>query len=437
MWYDEKKRLAALGYLDRLFLSTADEHICSELGRIDKGEVKYPYAYEVLLFPTLLNEASILVDRVLAYRREARDLEILAVKAAMDYALFNKTAAIDIQLEKQRVQYDLKGIAKITQDTAAAAFGNESPESSGFEALSAGRSRELVRDLVDSKCAIELIDQRWTALHLYQDVYWAKHNQPGNALNFAERASRVYELLSEDITEAYVKAAAVAEGILIVFRYKLSNIPNLDPLTFLDNFVNWIRETIRFVEYKSQFEVLYTIIIPLTQPWLPSREPIVSPAALRAALTMADSGKSVSIAFRLPEECFSGRRVRLKGVGLSIGTKINTLIASGADRSAVRDSYTRMRAVIRMPEQARSSNLKYRRPDVVLGNITVYSGSAVTQMESGVNIQNVDPIGDWAIDVDRLLTYKDGSILTFASAAGEGLDLVDFKLNLRVSLYQE
>lgn len=430
-WQVEKRRLCEQKYLHEIFSNSPDERICEVLKDLGGG-ASYRYKYEPLLLNILLPDLSSLVERCLAYRREARELEILAVRSAMDYEQFRATAPIDQQLDKINAQNGLKEIAKRTQSAAALAFGGETALERGFASISAGRVDEISQDILDGSNSLFLINQRWKIIISYQEAYWLKNNEPGNALNYAERCKRVYELLEEDLEEAYVKAIAVREGIRQVYDFNLSALPAFNPTSFLDEFVNWIREAIRFIEYKSQNEIEYSLIIPLTQPWLETGKALVSTDEFSSSLNTSQQSKiPFEVDFDLGADCFFGKSVRLRAAGLSVGTSVAVIMSSGGDRNSISDSYVKTRAILYTPEQVDSKGEHYCRPPVVLGNVSTFNGFASPAIEGGASTMNVNPIGHWKIRLEPLVVYKDS---TERLLGGEHIDgrLVDLKLHLRL-----
>ena len=226
-WRTKKMSLVESGSLHPVFINTADENARNALRHV-QGGTKEPFYYEPLLFESWLHDVAKLADRVLAYRREGRDLEILAFKAAMDYELGQRTIANDRDTQNLLVEKFVKVRARETQDAAAKAFETTGPSQAGFRALAAGRGVELSIEIDEADQRLSLIKEKWEVQNEYQKSYWEKNNEPGNALNYAERAERVYRLLGEDLAEAYAKAIAIREGITNVHGKQLPEIPAIE-----------------------------------------------------------------------------------------------------------------------------------------------------------------------------------------------------------------
>src|ERR1700686_2179476 len=139
-WRANKEKLVESGSLHRVFIHTADENGLAGPQQARKIAKSEPLVYEPLLFESWLKDLAQLADRVLAYRREGRELEVLAVRAAMDYERGQSLIAIDRDTQKLLVQRSVKERARTTQDTAAKAFGTVGPTDVGFTALAQGRS---------------------------------------------------------------------------------------------------------------------------------------------------------------------------------------------------------------------------------------------------------------------------------------------------------
>jgi hypothetical protein len=435
-WRANKERLVASGALHSVFVTTADENALAALQQVREIAKSDPLIYEPLLFESWLKDVAQLADRVLAYRREGRELEVLAVKAAMDYELGQSLIAIDRETQKLLVQKPVKERAKDTQATAAVAFEKAGQTEGGFTALAQGRFAELAIEISDADQQLKLIEEKWKAQNNYQKTYWAKNNEPGNALNYAERARRVYRLLGEDLAEAYGKAIAIREGIEIVHGKRLPDLPATDPLTFIDELIFWIRATIRWAEWVSQYKVEFDLVVPLVQPWSASQTSILEPEHLRAALAKARANKSLPtlVEFQLESDLFLDcEGARLVGVGLSYGNRVGLVASSGIDKNATTDSYVRLRAIVHTPVQT-ADGQTYSRPPVALGSVGVF-GAAPLAFEQGDLVTNVSPIGKWSIALYPCLVYKDDSEKNIGDGI-EGQLMVDLKLHLRLRTWK-
>lgn len=439
-WTDLKNELIAKKRLDKLFASSADHNA---LVRMRGGDTSISTArgteetnesvYEPLLLERLFKDISELLDRVLAYRREARELEVLAVKAATDYQLFKEQSVLDQGLEEIRLRQKQKEIARQANADAATLFGESDSLCRGFGRISLGKANEMMQEAKDAQSELELLREKWLALHKYHDGYMQRYKEPRNAHNFAERAERVFTLLGEDLQEAYAKAKAASVGVEMVYGRKAAPLPAITLMTFIDDFVSWCREEIRRYELEGESEIEYDLVVPLVQPCSPVNDSLVKKERFLAALAAAQGGRTFVLEFDLPATLFFGdRNVRLTGVGISYGNRTNILETSGTDRNATADSYARLRATLFSPEQRRPERtVTYRRPPIRFGNVGVFTGQPPSAFSSGSECRNINPVGTWRVVIDPLLVYKDSRPCQMTEGI-EGNPMQDLKLHLRV-----
>lgn len=431
-WLEKKGELIQSGYLDAAFSEAAEVVVSRELattaGDPHAGD---EYDYEPLLVHQHTTSVSQLLDRVLAFRREARDLEILAVKVAMDYRLFDITSRIDEELELSRLGVGVRERSIVTQRQAAAAFGREKPLEAGFEAVHLGRSEEIALELDLAAKQRDLIRSRFDAQRAYQLVYREKHAQPGNAHNYAERASRLTKLFLQDLREAYAKSKVISIGIRTIWG---GDFPVPDPRSaaFIDELVDWNRDVVRFLEYLTQHEYQLNIVVPLVQPWGQNASALIKKKDFEEAISRADDKNPIALSFELQEDSFLGKNVRLLSVGLSFGNALDLVAQSGNDRNATRDNYARLRALVTVPEQ-RYAGIEARRPQTFcLGSVGLFGGSAPLDAFTGPSVRYASPFGRWAVEVYPLAVYKDASFQLATLGMDSGAALQDLKLHLSV-----
>ena len=269
--------------------------------------------YEPLLLDTLLQEASAALDRCLAFRREAYELEIAAVKAAADYALFKELSTID---EKSEIL--ALAIPRLESETTGYRQASAAYADKGFSKHDETLSNSAGAGLKLAARREELIRGRWEVRRRYEANYNSRHTAPGNAHNFAERWIRTVNLLAEDLQEAYEKLMAVRFVLKAIYRED-RGLPVLRGEESLDELVMWTREVIRYLDVEAQQEVRYQVVIPLAQQWRPSGRPFIEPHAIRAII--AESSPVKVISFNLSDVFFNQERVRLRGVGLATGPR--------------------------------------------------------------------------------------------------------------------
>src|SRR5690606_29893554 len=123
-------------------LTTIEDSLSAAL---DNPPIPLP-EYEPLLFEQHLDDVGKLLEQCLSYRREASELEILSVKAAMDYAHFKATSKLEEEQEQLRLRRDQVGVQRSTQERAAKLFSGTDSLSAGFKAKAHGRAKEATLD---------------------------------------------------------------------------------------------------------------------------------------------------------------------------------------------------------------------------------------------------------------------------------------------------
>jgi hypothetical protein len=354
--------------------------------------------YEPLLLETLLKEASQALDRCLAFRKEAYELEIAAVKAAADYQLFLDLAEKDEKLEinalgipQTRVRESgyRKASAMYSQDQGFAKH-DETLADSAREELGAANERQ------------SLLETRWAIRRRYEADYESRHRETGNAHNFSERFRRIIPLLADDLQEAYEKLLAVWVGIKTIYNRAMT-LPELKGEETLEELVLFSRDAIRVLDLERQEEVEYQVVVPLAQIWRSSEKPIVSTEQLSAAVNRTGDTKAIS--FDLSDVFFNQQRVRLRGVGLAIGATSLGSGGVGLDEFG----WLRVRATIHTPKQpsVTSPGSYYLRPPIVLGDVCAYGRMLPVAMRSGPECHNVDPRGEWRIVLNKYVLWVD------------------------------
>lgn len=403
IWIELKRRLVNDHRLSAVFLGEASRDKISDAAQ----------NYEPLLIRRHADAVSSLTERCLSFRREFRELEILAVKAQVDFDLFNVTSAIDEELDLKRLNQGLKEKEVLTNAAAAEAFGKGSNLESGFSVLSEGRLSELAEDISNTQEIEQLVKRRWNEIRAYQATYHSRYTDSGNAHNFGERAERLYVLLKEDIKEASSRALALREGLLQVYAWDSGMPPAfndlVNDLNVVDDLVLWIRKVNRELELRSQSEQAFDLVIPLVQPWCNKNRSLISDKDFQTAIS-TDSQGWINIPFSLDINVFLGKQVRLKGIGLSFGNQFSLASSSGVDLIQTADSFVRLAARITTPAQHDSAKQKYHRPSIDLGNVSLHQGEQPLAFTEGVNVENIDPIGDWVIQLHPLVVWKDGQV---------------------------
>ncbi len=364
---------------------------------IELIKLKLENPYEPLLLETMLKEASEALDRCLALRREAYELEIAAVKAAADYQLFLDLDPTDAELDTialaiPRLQGEQSGYHKASMSYTDKGFQghDETLSSSAQDDLDAARKRQA------------LLTRRRDTRKQYEKDYDSRHTTAGNAHNFGERMRRIVPLLADDLQEAYEKLLAAHTGIQTIYNQDFP-LPALDGEGAVDALVMWTREIIRFLDIEKQQEVSYDLVVPLTQKWGSSQAAILPYDALRKCIDNPDRQKTIS--FELGDVFPSQDRVRLRAIGLAFGSAPVGTDFGSTDRLG----YWRLRATIHTPKQPKVTQPGsfYQRPPVVFGNVSLHSHAVPMAISSGPECRNLDPRGTWTIVLSRLAVFCD------------------------------
>lgn len=398
-WFEHKETLVDKGLVDEIFLALDKFHFDVDVGLANE--------FEPLLIARHAQRLGELIDRCLAIRKDIRELEVLAVKAATDYELFKSTSTLDEQMDILRLQLASKASDQAGFKGAATTFNKTSTLESGLTEIAKGRDAALAEDLKNSSDIKTLTASRWKSLRDYQDAYHARHTEPGNAHNYGERAKLLLEVLTVLMREALARTAALGKGIKQVYQKQLLDVPNSVTLQTLDQFAVWALKTIQSLSRAAEQETVSEVIIPLVQPWLLSRGALIKEDDFNLAVSGAAERKPISLSFDLPDTSFLKPRMRLRGIALSFGNKSEIIGGSGIDRNQTADAYTRLAVTITTPPQ-QGEDGKYQRPSVLIGDVGLHATGRASMVE-GTVLENLSPFGKWKLDIHPLLVWKDAS----------------------------
>jgi len=441
-WLALKSFLIQEGSLDNVFRKSIDESVRERLANSGSpgrdatvSESLQQLGHDPLLVDVLLNKISELVDRILAYRREARELEVAAVKAGADYQLFLAQSKAELALELSQLRGGENGVkaqARVDHESAAKEFGSESSLNRGLKRISEGQVNQLAIELKICNTDAELIRSKWKARQEFQEAYQARHSEDGNAHHYAQRAERLMLLISEDCVDAYTRAEAAAVGIEMVLGRKPSALPSPKDVHFIDDFVLWCRKEIREFNRDLEDEVQYDLVIPLVQPILSEGRSIVSAERFNERLATSSDRTPFRLEFSVPKEMFFGdKNVRLIAVGLSYGNRHNFGDVTGADRDLPRDAFAQVRGSLHVPKQQLPDGKLYAKPPLRFGNITAYTGQTPSAMASGPEVLNVNPIGEWVVVLETRMAYKDIKAYLLQSGINSN-PMLDLKVHMKV-----
>lgn len=421
-WLEHKERLAGKGLVHPIFM---------ELHRWS-FKADAAHEFEPLLIARHAQRLGELIDRCLAIRKDIRELEVLEVKAATDYDLFNSTSTLDEQMEILRLQMASKASEQAGFEKAAAAFDRASTLEKGLTEIAKGRDAALEKDLKNSGDIRDLITKRWKSLRAYQDAYHARHTEPGNAHFYGERAKLLLEVLTVLMQEALARATALAAGIRRVYHAKMADVPTSVTLQTVDRFAVWALKTIQSLSRAAEQETVSEVIIPLVQPWFSSEQPLIKETDFDKAVSEAAGAKPISLWFDLPDNGLLSPRTSLKSVGVSFGNETD-LSGSGIDKNQTLDLFTRLAVKITTPVQEADDGTRYHRPPVIIGNVALHGAGSGSTVE-GTAIENISPFGRWTIEIHPLFVWKDGSKQSVSApniGNGKSNILKDLKLTLR------
>lgn len=418
-WTELKARLISNKSLDTFFATPVSAAVPT---------IAEPY--EPLLISQNLRRLSELCDRCLSLRKEIRELEVLAVKAATEYELFLVTSSVDERLERARLNQQAKSAAEAGFRQASAAFGGKDELTSGLSGTLASKAQELKLELQTADDIVKLLGDRWEAVRTFQAAYFSRTQETGNAHNFAERAEKLGAILRQCLLEAGDRARSVYSGLSIVYGRK-PTLPTIDgSLESIDALVVWTLEAQRRLSQSAEFESMFDLVVPLVQPWLLGGGSLISANDFDRAL--ADRpGEPIKLSFEIPPDAFFSQNVRLKGFGIAYGNRFFLVPESGIDKAQTADSFARLAAKVSTPVQFSEDGSTYRRPDVLLGNISLHHGSLPMAYVDGPSIENLDPCGRWDIVIHPWLVWKEETSRLVANGI-LGHPIKDLKLFLRL-----
>jgi hypothetical protein len=367
----------------------------------------------------------------MAYRSEARDLDIMAVKWALEHKKF-----VDLLPVREAVEVEALGIERIKTEVAGseatkAAFSEVELAQSlapGFATQANGSGEAAQSALASSEKLRKLISTRLQIEQEYEEAYVLRHSSPGNSHNFVERLTRVVKFLAEDLQEAHQKVTALASGVLMLYAQSF-DVPSLEDPDVIDTLVDVARDIARYVEAQDQSDVSRSLVISLAQPMIRngSEHRLVSENDLLKAIN-----DGIPLYFDLTDELISLKRPRLLQVGLSFSNVLDL----GVDPSThlpidpgryQRFSTFRLGATLDLPRKSPGAETV----TIYLGAVSVFAGGAPIAICEDNNIQNMDPRRRWSIRLDRSFVYAD-RLLTRVIDNADYSYIRDLKLHVKL-----
>lgn len=447
-WDEVKARLLPrYGFL-LPFTTTIEKATIDRINELLKSGKMDQFHYEPLLIESLFADCSTLLDRCLAYRREAREFEVEAVRFAMEYEKAIELLKIEEKLDNETSESLLLTAEAKSLSIASEKFGKVSDLGPGFstQALAGSKSADARSGIWDTR--LQILSERRATLQKWQDAYMARHKAPGAAHNYEERMDRLVQFMAEDLYEAYLKARFLFQGVQRIYSRRI----DLPPLTegILDELVGSVRRAARFVDAQRQNEIMYDLVIPLCQPWNASGKALIDTDQL---IEYGKSPYKKPLTFELTDVFFNQTGVRLKAMGLSFGNvnegrSTSSMTsrskqwgsAGDTDTNGTSDSTAwanefakyRIRATVHTPAQTNLDGSKYWRPPVVLGNLSIYGGVSPIALESGLQCQNIDPSGRWSLFLENNAVHSGPKSMLVFKKNGKSF-IEDLKLHLRIA----
>jgi len=419
-WLELRRSLVERGQLHEVFDSLSD---------VSWGRNPKQY-YEPLLITEHIERLSDLVDRCLSLRRDIRDLEILAVKSGAEYELFIKTSELDEEIEKLRLLANSRQLESEGHKSATENFGDASTIERGYKAISMGLHNALQDEVSNATKIAALIEDRWKQVRSFQAAYRERFTESGNAHNYGERASSLMRILGLQVTEALGRTEALRIGLKSIYSWDATELPNLLNLATLDEFAVWLLRVKQELGLRNEHETVADQVVPLVQPWFEAGSSVMKREEFDAAIGQT-TDSPVTLRFSLDRRAFFGQEVRLKGVGLAFGNRFGLIPTSGVDSIQTADSFARLSIKIRTPLQNTTEGDEYRRPDIVLGNVSLHQNGQPAAFYEGVCIDNISPFGVWEFQLHPWIVWKDATAQKLNSGVLKE-KIRDLKLMFRV-----
>src|ERR1019366_1225692 len=421
-WYDRVKKLRDDGaiWLPEDLETPIETRIVTKLCKlIGDGIVLLPplWRYKPWLVESLLADVARTVDRAATYPREVSDVEIGAVKDALDLRDFNAFVGIDSAVVAASDQSKYAADQQDAFSKAAAVFPAnkdavaKDPLAAALITLFSGWSKAKVTLGASEGKKTKQLAERLKASRDSIDHLAQSHSELGNSYNFSDRAKRVERLLMEDLAEAVEKAHCAWAGMKVAFPTavkggaapRATGIQSVSPpdpnkadtwiwpstaetcSSYLDALLSWTRHAMRAIEHRTQFETEYEVLVPLAQEWR-GVKPLFDSAGLQGALKKPQSLEVDIAASRFPPG--SGRRL----IGLAahwIGT------------AAITPAY-RIGISIQPPEQPfDTGNIPL--PPVYFGHARDILTTDELNWTSLGALSNINPVGKWHVSIDETL----------------------------------
>jgi hypothetical protein len=406
------------------FRETLGSEIANELPPITHKIPRYDW-YQV---EDLINDVSRSLERCLVYRREYNELEGAAIKAALDYELFQNTLRSNQFLERAdwiKKQRELENKAQLT---AKAAFDQEnSALPQGFSAISEGSAASTQVVLDNEPARLEAIDTKWQELSDYQDTLASAHSVPGHPLNFGDQADRAKAFFLDELKEAYEKARCVDKGIFTVYKFNppvgLPD-PFVKPEFFLDDLIIWLRSLIRDLELIKLKDIEFEHVISGHQPTVKRGglvkdyvRAVSEPNWIEASQIHGSGKLEFDVDKHFDPQIGEIKLLRVKGIGLSMSVELGDP-----------NRYARTSAIVFPPEvDSPFEAKKVPRTPIIIENICKTDPSQAVRFTSPPSVINLEPRGKWVVQMSTNIGFPD------LDPRGRPRPMLDIKLHFLLS----
>lgn len=422
-----KQNLVEVGFdWMKTFDETIDDFIYQTVKPLESKQPPYnPYLVEKNL--TALAAS---IDRALALRSAANDLEEKAFRQAQDYLLFQENASKIKELETAvwvKAQLEEESKHQLIAQNKFSESGSELGP--GFSAASFAVHSSNLKAIDGEKTKSEIIKDKWYNIENHQKSLQSRHKQPGHALNYEQRADRIKAFLAEELETLYFRAKAVSAGVDQLFtsiEFSQSKLPKLtkpkksysgdvEKNSYLDSLGLWARRIARQLTIIKQAESTFEITISASQP-MAEQKSLIEDTAFKNS--MDDDGKvELNLKDYFPDELGN---LRILGVAVSIGHH-EAHITTDYEKSS-----KNTRALIFPPSQ---TNLYVKDSDrkispLILDRVKKFDPNSRPSYLRDPKIENGDPKGIWKIQIaDYFLKVRD------KSEVRTGINLTDIKLH--------
>ncbi|MBX9615590.1 MAG: hypothetical protein K2X25_08345 [Caulobacteraceae bacterium] len=390
---DLRARLVHTSSWMSVFQDNLDVAVSDALGQLSQSDFKR--AFNSYHLDELIDSAIDLIDRIVVYRRDAIELDGLAIKYAAEHKLFLDTFDLDAEIQQKALGWEQASFQRSANESAVNEFRSAAdPLGLGLACQSDGSAKAADITHRNETERSRLMREKADLVKAYRLELHRRHTLPGQALNFAERYTRVLNLLLEDVRYLYVQSLSLSRGVKAIYGIDWQ-VPAISPSNYIDTLLGWFRALSREVDLHRDREVQETLIATALQGSPLHGVPYMTAAEFGAAMASNGSGE---VSFDLANDLPGQGHVRTLAVGIAF-------IFEMSDPST-RDNRRVFRATadVEAPKQ-RIVGQVGQSPSPIrvrIGGVgSLYQDKMIT--EEGVSIRNLDPRGIWKVRVQPWL----------------------------------